>query len=583
MHRRSLLRSMVALALVGAFAWSPACARRRAPRPPPAPVLSVVEARVDVVLGRRLVIPVTVQGGLSPRRPVPVRLDDGRTLEARLAWLSVGPEPEAEPNSWVDPAGRWASVWADADRRPEGAGGWLLIVDLPLDSVGQGLYLGTTRVPLNWLPDPALLTDPASGRELPWPRPIADLGESPHLLRLAQPERTSPVRRWRYRLLTRGLQPRPAPALTGGEPAPAETDEFADPVIEAVARQVESRWQVALAWLWIADADLAERVRQRLAGAVRYGERVVAPAWTIDQPALDALLLDLLDPRLRAHERRERALAWLSSLPTAVAWVIDDAGLRDAGRVTGVGQVGVANLSDRAALAWVGVGMSAELTSIPAGAAGELPVLMPRSDDGGDPGAKGPLRVVAHVGPWSGPCAVALRPIEAAPPGLRLGPLLADWTMRTWMGGVAPPEPSADWAGLGLLQKSGDGSWTLFLEFRGPARTEPEGARVWLGPRERPVAVFRVSSTGLATEEVGRGSTEGVQVSREPDRWTVRLTIPAGTIEPDGIVRIGLERTDGRGVRSAWPRPMLPWQVEPGRVAVDLSAWVGLPAVGGTR
>jgi hypothetical protein len=34
-------------------------------------------------------------------------------------------------------------------------------------------------------------------------------------------------------------------------------------------------------------------------------------------------------------------------------------------------------------------------------------------------------------------------------------------------------------------------------------------------------------------------------------------------------------RVDGRGRRSAWPRPMLPWQDEPGRAALDTRAWGG--------
>ncbi|MFN0133632.1 MAG: hypothetical protein ACKVW3_14030 [Phycisphaerales bacterium] len=590
-----MLRGLLILLLALSVVASPGCARRRAlrQRPPPAPTLSVVESRVDVVLGRRVALPVTIAGGLSPRRPIPARLDDGRTLDARLVWLSVAPEQEAEPSPWLDPAGRWASAPANADRRPEGAGTWLLLIDLPLDCVGQGLYLGTSRVPLNWLPDPALLTDPASGQEIPWPRPIADLGESPHLLRLAQPERTSPTRRWRYRLLTRGLQPRPAAALVPGEQQPAESDEFADRVIEAVARQIESRWQVALAWLWIADADLAQRVKQRLVGAVRFGERVVAPAWPIDQPLLDALLADLLDPRLRAAERRERAAAWLAGLPAATAWVIDDAGLRDEATPMGVGQCGVANLGDRAALAWVavhGATASPDLTSVPSGGAATVSVVVPRSDERGERGAaeggateRGPLRVVAHVGAWSSPLSVAVRPIAAAPPGVRVGPLVPDWNMRSWLAGVPVVEAGADWAGVGLLQKSPDGSWSLFLEFHGAARPEPEGVRVWLGPWERPTTVFRVSSTGLASDEMGKASGEGVEVVRSADRWTIRLAVPSSAIDADGVLRIAVDRTDGRGVRSAWPRPMMPWQSEPGRAAIDLSTWVGLPSVGGAR
>jgi len=33
---------------------------------------------------------------------------------------------------------------------------------------------------------------------------------------------------------------------------------------------------------------------------------------------------------------------------------------------------------------------------------------------------------------------------------------------------------------------------------------------------------------------------------------------------------------DSRGLRTSWPRPMMPDQPEPGRVIADLTAWGGL-------
>jgi hypothetical protein len=42
----------------------------------------------------------------------------------------------------------------------------------------------------------------------------------------------------------------------------------------------------------------------------------------------------------------------------------------------------------------------------------------------------------------------------------------------------------------------------------------------------------------------------------------------------DILIRsIGIERVDARGRRFAWPEPMLPWQIEPARVIIDLGAW----------
>jgi len=55
----------------------------------------------------------------------------------------------------------------------------------------------------------------------------------------------------------------------------------------------------------------------------------------------------------------------------------------------------------------------------------------------------------------------------------------------------------------------------------------------------------------------------------------VMLPLPPDAIEPGGRLRVGLTRTDATGRRTAWPRRLLPWDSEPGRLAVDLNAWDG--------
>jgi len=61
-----------------------------------------------------------------------------------------------------------------------------------------------------------------------------------------------------------------------------------------------------------------------------------------------------------------------------------------------------------------------------------------------------------------------------------------------------------------------------------------------------------------------------------PAAWSAWVPIPA-SVQAGRLVRVGMQRVDARGVRSAWPRPMMPWQIEPGRVALDLGQWLGLP------
>ena len=136
------------------------------------------------------------------------------------------------------------------------------------------------------------------------------------------------------------------------------------------------------------------------------------------------------------------------------------------------------------------------------------------------------------------------------------------------------------WTAAGLVYAEA-GTWNVFIECRSPVIGQAETVRVWVGAFGAPAAILRISSAGEVVDELGprqglSSKVTGAVVSRQGDTWTARVPIPARCIEKDGTVRIGLDRTDALGRRTSWPRPMLPWQREPGRVAIDTSAWGGL-------
>src|ERR1043165_7849912 len=134
------------------IAVAPACRHRGTMREPTAsPHLAPAESRVDVIMGRTLVMPVTLEGAINPAKPIACRLDDGRKLSPALYWIGTT-GPSAHSNSWVPEPGRWSATPASAGARPAGAGTWALVVDLPLDAIGQGIWLGTHRAALSWLP-----------------------------------------------------------------------------------------------------------------------------------------------------------------------------------------------------------------------------------------------------------------------------------------------------------------------------------------------------------------------------------------------------------------------------------------------
>ena len=472
------------------------------------------------------------------------------------------------------------------------------MVDLPLDAIGQGIWLGTHRAALSWLPSPDMVRTDAG--PVDWSPPFGERTRAPSFLRLSEPERESPIRRWRYRLATRGMTPAINPTLNPGGGADPGPDAFTDPVLESFAMLTECRWQVALASLWISNRDLCNRIKRRLSATVDFGDGNAAPVWPVKQSELDVLLSDLLNSRLNPTQQVERATAWLENQPDGAAWVIDDAGQRDA--VTGqpVSTCGVCNLSEKDLLGWTVAGRSPgspELARIGSFTASSIAAtLTPVEDDkpAGVTMRNSPKATTLEVylGQWSTTRAATLDRIPARPPGIRIEPFRREWRLDTWLeGGTGTPVDDA-WSAAGLLyldtlpQAPADGAaadrWAIFLECRSPAIGREETIRVWLGAYGAPAAVLKIGSTGsvideLATKQGLEPLVRGVSIIRQGDTWSARVPIPARCIEKDGTLRLGIERTDGRGRRSSWPRPLLPWQAEPGRIAVDTAAWGAAP------
>ncbi|MEX2218714.1 MAG: hypothetical protein WD749_08130, partial [Phycisphaerales bacterium] len=502
---------------------------------------------------------------------------------------------------WLEPPGEWRATPAAASTLPSGSGAWVISVDLPLDSIGQGVWVNDQRLALNWMGDPRA----SAGGPIPW-HAVDEASLSAQALRLAEPERQSPVRRWRYRLLAAGpqglawgMEGEPPPGLSAGERA------FADPVVEAMARQDEARWAAALGWLWLADADLAERIRRRLVAVVVFEDGHAAPMWPTRLEELKSLRDDLLNPRLGGPARRERASAWLEAQAPAAAWVVDDAGPRADGGV--LAEVGVANLTERATLGWAGRAgcgggaRAPDLAPVPSLAACVLTAVAAEDGEGRAAPRAGrpPARLEVHAGKWKADHAVVAHAVPVSPPGLAMSPFTGDWSMAGLLAGAPDAAMGAgpDWATAAVLSRreadSGSG-WWVYLECKSPpgpdgrAPAADETVRVWLGPRGHSAAVLRVTSRGgvadeRALERTGDGMLPGASVSRLADRWVAHIPVPAGAIDGEGSIRIGVERTDAAGRRTAWPRPMMPWQVEPGRIRADTGAWGAVAAEASPR
>jgi len=547
------------------------------------PVLRSAE-RVEITPGMVLVLPLDQPPDQS--QPLTVALADGRALEAHAASITVRFELSAAGapiDPWVGSPGEW--VMSASTAPPSGAASALALVPVPVDAQGGDLIVNGAPRSVEWLPTADALPRAEDGSPAdPWrpgrpDRMPAGVELSPRFIAETQ----SPLTRWRWRLLYDGLHP--------DAPGPGP---FADEGVEHLAAQLEHRWRVALARLWGGDSDLAMRLKRRLCAGVDFGDGLWAPAWPTDRAALDELLSTLLDSRLPPQRRAAFVERWLAEQPAGVAWVTDDGGTLDADRAHVLVTLSAASLLDRATLSWVqpeGVQTSPELRPItpmsvrtfvtPPGTASSL----------------GDGAVSVHIGEWSQRFSVHTGPIPISPPGVMISPFFADTSMTEWLSGRASPgawacaarlhRPPADPGALGESVRSK--RWELYVEcetVEGAGDPGAESVMIFAGPLGLPSAAIRVAIDGEVTRLTLPGAHPNdaelppertkVPVIRSPGRWAFRIPLPPGSVEKDGLLRLGLFRTDALGRRSAWPRPVLPWRAEPSRLAIDTRTWSAL-------
>lgn len=555
---------------------------------PSAEPIEPIEARVHAVFGRTLVIPVRVRGRFERADTLQVRLDDRRAVPARLMRVSVS---NIESGGWLPPAGEWkAEPGSRASSDQPGFVVHVVVAVLPFDAVGQGLWLENHRVALDWLPEPPMLAAELklTAEAVRWPEPSPAATDA-SIRDLIEVERSSPLRRWRYRLLkgTLGI-------ATQAEPLPPEVlvDAFSDPTLEAWARQREDRWIVGLKKLRAADPALADELVANLRLVARFPGGVLAPIWNTDQGELEELVQLLLNPDTPDKARLARVRAWINARPVGAAWVIDDAGAPDAATGQSLPTAALLNLSKAPALGFVSVrGKPASQQMTALEPLKSSVVTIPDIEAPADPraSAQPTTPVVMHVGDWSRPANIADRAVTPPPSGLRLGPFVPDWTAGDLLAGV---QPQADATGLtaALLFRASQASpgaaqtsdslpdlapgagpadpWRLYIECHaggGGNVSAEDRLTVFLGAVGPQSEAISISPDGSVSPGVYAGA---VSVVSERARWVVQIRVPSELIEPDGTLRLAMTRSDRRGRRWSYPRPMLPWDDQPGRLAV---------------
>jgi len=449
------------------------------------------------------------------------------------------------------------------DRLPRN-GFWALLIEPPRNARGRTVVIEGDVAPVQWLERPSPLNDGNKRLFQDW---------APSLERSLRNAASDPLNRWRTRLLDDRLS---GPRRTVIDQHATIFEEHA---IEAMALQAQWRWRLALDSLSRIDPFLGAELLDRLTAVVRFDQETLAPAWPTDEAKLTALRSALLDPETTDAAKLSATRETLSALQATTAWVIDDAGWVDprTGRTTLL--AGVADRSGRPTLARLSLqDRSGPSTGLPALGVTRATVEAPKASHGGDMGAVNAHVEVTGREEITLPTLPVGLPVE--PPGFRLGPGSAPWTLGAWSDGV-PEQAAPGLSFYALLHRrapaSQDRSWQLHVECPTPPGADDGTLYVHLGPSNEPVVRLRVDPAGLMTDEIGAPMRrEPVVIRRTDDAWIATIDIPQRAIEPDGLLRLAIERVDSRGGRATWPRPTLPWVSAPGRAALDLTAWRGL-------
>lgn len=421
-------------------------------------------------------------------------------------------------------------------------------------------------------------------------------------------------------------------ASTGSSPA---IDLFLDPALESLAMHIELQWLAALRRVGESDPAVARRFAAALTQFATFGAGVAVPVFEQDSPTLAALLNELLLPTSGRGDAAARVRVFLDARPDHLAWIADDAPSADATTTEPASIVGVLNVSSDPVAAFADTGAKRtpdELTTIGPSAYRGLTVVHTRggrrsessssrdsSSSPPPPAARDGVVLPIRAGATLFRRRACPFPVSASPPGCTIGPFRPDWTLRSLLASTAAltestdPGPwataayrpaEAEWTTVGRVYlgsaieapvttpgaDEAAPQWILYLECLreshasskapGVLDAPPPGfIRVWLGPSTTPTTIYTVSWNGAITDESPRAAAGGhagalvARVAIESNRLSAWIPLPSSAIEKDGALRLGIERVDERGVRTAWPRSMMPWDAEPARGAIDTRGW----------
>lgn len=562
--------------------------------------------RIDAIVSYPIVLAIHADDERDLRRGVISKLDDGRTFVSPAFWVGISPTPTLP--SWTSAPGIWTATdyptisQIPTKHRPLGA--WFIRVPMPIDAVGQGLWIAEQRYELNWLPDPERTVleaqvnanNPKDTIQSFWSVHLPDEAlNDPAIQSAIDQYHHDPFQNWRARLLTDGLNPDRSRIRDSGTDTQSNISQTYDALdlqlsletpgadlLREIARQYEARWQIILGRVWLIDRDVAYRLKSQLMTTARFGNRIL-PVWSSDTTDLARLAHDLLSPYVDDETRVLRANAWLDSQPRALAWITDDQGIIEENSSRFLPTITALSLPQSPTASMFRVdapGVAPELKAISPNITTQISVAI-------DPIEITPTNPVlltqpinVRAGRWSSALQVIASPTPIRAPYVRIGPLLNDWTMdailndRPFSGASTAPLVST----IGILRKATQPSrikqttgWNLYLESSSPDPASAlESITLWIGPFGNAYASWIITPDGQVVFSEGSRPHIGIprmQTRIIGNRWIAMIDLPDGAFDQDNILQLGIERVDATGTHTAWPRRMIPDQSEPGRLS----------------
>ena len=547
-------------------------------------------------------LPISVQNPKAIRSGLRVRLDDGRSVPATASFVWAATNDRSTGWTRTTPVWNLSTPAQYLKNPPTMPGTWIAMIDLPIDAVGQGIWIDETRYEPNWLPAPArvILESSAHDQDGFWDAALSETQlRSIYVNDAIANLRVDPFNSWRAKLMTEGFSPD-----SGSSTTPAHSDRDLTAIhtellqsnsaqgLEYIADHFTARWQIILGRIWLINPQVGAQLKHQLSRTITADGQIV-PMWTDDTAQLSALAHDLLSPFVNDELRVERVIAWLETQPQSMSWVIDDSGHPTRHPFTLTQTIGTMvatplTKAQQSQLARVqSVGIEPVVEMIPSGSIARSTLVAPSAPTPTYAQVNDPRIISIQVGNQRSRLKSMGDVPLASPPGVLIGPALNDWTLHAFGTqqsslGALPDPP---YRVAGLVHRVADideldprAGWRVYLECAiDPKSSIDTNIQIWIGPMNSSRVAWTISrklglvelrsDADINIEPIFTSTTDG-------DRWILEIDLPPQAISNDGFLVIGLEREDGNR-HSSWPRRMMPWQDEPGRFAIDITGWTG--------